>query len=30
VQMVTVAAVVRDRKGRFVRNLSREDVQVLD
>jgi VWFA-related protein len=28
--MVTVAAVVRDRKGRFVRNLSRNDVQVLD
>lgn len=30
VQMVTVAAVVRDRKGRFVRNLTREDLQVLD
>jgi len=30
VQMVTVAAVVRDRKGRFVRDLSRDDVQVLD
>lgn len=28
--MVTVAAVVRDHKGRFVRDLSREDVQVLD
>ncbi len=30
VQMVTVAAVVRDRKGRFMRNLTRHDVQVLD
>jgi Ca-activated chloride channel family protein len=30
VQMVTVAAVVRDRKGRFVRDLAREDVQVFD
>jgi VWFA-related protein len=30
VQMVTVAAVVRDRKGRFVRDLSAGDVQVLD
>lgn len=28
--MVTVAAVVRDRKGRFVRDLSREDVLVFD
>lgn len=28
--MVTVAAVVRDRKGRFVRDLTRDDVQVLD
>ncbi len=28
--MVTVAAVVRDRKGRFVRDLSRDDVQVFD
>jgi Ca-activated chloride channel family protein len=28
--MVTVAAVVRDRKGRFVRDLSRNDVQVFD
>ncbi len=30
VQMVTVTAVVRDHKGRFVRDLSREKVQVLD
>ncbi|HSL24004.1 MAG TPA: VWA domain-containing protein [Vicinamibacterales bacterium] len=30
VQMVTVAAVVRDHKGRFVRDLKRHDVQVLD
>jgi VWFA-related protein len=30
VQMVTVAAVVRDRKGRFVRDLAREEVQVFD
>jgi VWFA-related protein len=30
VQMVTVAAVVRDRRGRFVRDLSRNDVQVFD
>jgi VWFA-related protein len=28
--MVTVAATIRDRKGRFVRDLSRDDVQVLD
>lgn len=28
--MVTVAAVVRDRKGRFVRDLSRNDLQVFD
>jgi Ca-activated chloride channel family protein len=30
VQMVRVAATVRDRKGRLVRDLSREDLQVLD
>ena len=30
VQMVTVVAVVRDQKGRFVRDLQRDDVQVLD
>jgi Ca-activated chloride channel family protein len=28
--MVTVAATIRDRKGRFVRDLARNDVQVLD
>jgi Ca-activated chloride channel family protein len=30
VQMVRVAATVRDRKGRLLRDLSREDLQVLD
>jgi VWFA-related protein len=30
VQMVTVAATIRDQKGRFVRDLTRDDVQVLD
>lgn len=30
VQMVSVAAVIRDPRGRFVRGLSRRDVEVLD
>lgn len=30
VDLVSVAAVVRDRKGRFVRDLSREDFQVVE
>jgi Ca-activated chloride channel family protein len=30
VQVVTVAAVVRDRKGRFVADLDRDDFEVLD
>jgi VWFA-related protein len=28
--MVTIAATIRDRKGRFLRELSRDDLQVLD